>query len=481
MALRFYNTLTRRKQVFRPLRKGEARIYTCGPTVYDYAHIGNFRAYMLSDLLRRYLEWKGFRVKQVMNITDVGHMTIDDAADSRGEDKIEKRAREERKTPREIADFYTEAFLRDWRTLNLKEPMARPRATGHVRGMIGVIKQLIRNGHAYEANGSVYFHVPGFPRYGRLSGNTIRQLKAGAGGRVGHNPEKKNQLDFALWVSNPRHMMQWRSPWGRGYPGWHIECSAMSMELLGKTLDIHTGGEDNIFPHHECEIAQSEGATGKAFVRCWMHTRHLVVEGRKMSKRLGNFYRLRDLLEKGHDPMAIRYLLLSAHYRTRLNLTEKSLHAAENTVKRIKAFVQDMSGHKPCKPVKSKRIDGYIRTAREKFERAMDDDLGMPDALPAVFSFMSRVYRERDAGRLSREDASRAYGFMIDIDRVLGLGLERVPVREEIPDDVRLMADERENLRKRGDFSKADAIRQSIRRKGFVIEDTPRGPRIRRA
>jgi cysteinyl-tRNA synthetase len=482
MVLKFYNTLGKRKQSFRSLKKGEVSMYNCGPTVYDYAHIGNFRTYMFADLLRRYLEWKGFKVKQVMNITDVGHMTEDDVADASGEDKIEKKAREQRKSPREIASFYTKVFLEDWRKLNMLEPMARPVATEYVKDMIRVIEMLIKNGNAYEVNGSVYFHVPSFPKYGRLSGNTIEQLKAGAGGRVERNPEKRNQLDFSLWVRNPKHLMQWGSPWGRGYPGWHIECSAMSMKLLGKTIDIHTGGEDNIFPHHDCEIAQSECANKKPFVKYWMHSRHLKVEGKKMSKSLGNFYRLDDLLEKGFSPEAVRYLLMSAHYRTKLNLTEKGLNASEATVKRFREFVQAMATHTPGKSVKgSKKVDGYIKAAREGFEKAMDDDLGIPDALAAVFRFMTRVNRDRDAGKLSRGDASKAYGFMIDIDRVLGLGLENLPTRESVPDEVKLLAEEREQLRKSRDFKGADGIRDRIRKRGFVVEDTPQGPVLKKA
>ena len=481
MVLKFYNTMSRRKESFRTLKKGVVTMYNCGPTVYDYAHIGNFRTYMFADLLRRYLEFSGYKVDQVMNITDVGHMTEDDVADAHGEDKIEKKAREQKKDPKEIAGFYTGVFLDDWKRLNMREPMARPVATGFVKEMTGIIETLISKGHAYEANGSVYFHVPSFPEYGKLSGNTIEQLKAGAGGRVEDNPDKKNPLDFALWVHNPRHIMQWDSPWGRGYPGWHIECSAMSMKLLGKTIDIHTGGEDNIFPHHDCEIAQSECANSKPFVRYWMHSRHLKVEGRKMSKSLGNFYRLGDLLEKGFSSEAVRYLLLSAHYRTKLNMTENSLKAAEATVKKIQSFVQDMASHTPGKPVKaSKKIDGYIKTAIDGFKKAMDDDLGISDALAAVFSFMTRVNRERDAASLSSKDASMVYGFMIDIDRVLGLGLKNLPVRADVPEEVALMADERDQLRKNKDFEGADIIRDQLRKKGFIVEDTPEGPVIKK-
>ncbi len=481
MALKFYNTMAKKKQVFRPLRKGEVRLYNCGPTVYDYAHIGNFRAYVFADILRRYIEWKGYRVLQVMNLTDVGHMTMDDVADSTGEDKIEKKAREEKKDPWQISSFYAGAFFEDIKKLNIKPAMAYPKATEHVKEMIKLAEKLIKNGHAYVSNNSVYFDVTSFPEYGKLSGNTLKNLKAGAGGRVEDNPDKRGPFDFALWVHNPRHTMQWDSPWGRGYPGWHIECSVMSIKMLGETLDIHTGGEDNIFPHHDCEIAQSEGATGKTFVRYWMHTRHLLVEGKKMSKSLGNFFTLRDLLKKGNDPTAIRYLLLSAHYRTKLNFTEKGLKAASNTLNKIRAFVQDMASHKPPGPVKGSRIDGIIRDTRENFEKAMDDDLGISDALSAIFSLITRVNRERDAGRLSREDAGKAYGFMIDIDRVLGLGLDELPMGSGVPDEIMLMANEREQLRKEKNFGEADKIRDAIKKKGFVVEDTPGGPMVRKA
>jgi cysteinyl-tRNA synthetase len=435
----------------------------------------------LSDLLRRYLEWKGFAVKQVMNITDVGHMTHDDMADSMGEDKIEKRARQQRKSPAELVSFYKNAFLKDWKTLNMIEPFSRPHATHFIKPMISLINKLVKKGHAYEANGSVYFHVPSFTRYGRLSGNTIKQLKTGAGGRVDINPEKRNQLDFALWVRNPDHLMQWDSPWGRGYPGWHIECSAMNMSLLGETIDIHTGGEDNIFPHHECEIAQSECSSGKKFVKYWMHARHLMIEGKKMSKSLGNFYRLDDLIGKGFSPEGIRYLLISAHYRSGLNMTEKSLKSAEATVKKIKAFVKDMASHSPGKIANNKRVDGYLREARNGFEKALDDDLGIPDALAGVFSLMTRINRDKDAGKLSRNDASKAYGFMIDLDRVLGLGLANLKTRESIPQEIRLLSAQREQFRKQKKFNEADRIRERIAEAGYVLEDTPSGPRIRKA
>lgn len=479
--LRFYNSLTKRKEVFRPLKKGEVRMYNCGPTIYDYAHIGNFRAYVFADLLRRYLEWKGYEVHQVMNLTDVGHMTEDDIADAKGEDKIEKKAREQKKDPWEISSFYAKAFFEDRDRLNIKPATKHPKATEFVKEMIRITEKLIRNGHAYESNGSVYYDISSFPAYGKLSGNSLEELKAGAGGRVEDNPDKKDPLDFALWKRDPKHIMQWDSPWGRGFPGWHIECSAMSTKLLGDSLDIHTGGVDNIFPHHECEIAQAEGATGKKFVRYWLHTGYLIVEGKKMSKSLGNFYTLRDLLKKGHDPMAVRYLLQSAHYRTSLNFTMKALKASEKTLQNTRSFFQEMASHNPGKAVKGSKIDSFIKGARDGFEKAMDDDLGISDGLSSIYRFISKVNSERDAGRLSREDASKVYGFMIDIDRVLGLGLEKVPIKVTLTEEVKLLVKSRERLRKEKKFKEADKIRSEIRKKGFEIEDTPQGPKIRKA
>jgi len=480
MAMRFYNTISRRKEAFRPLEKGNVKMYNCGPTVYDYAHIGNFKTYMFSDILRRYLEWMGYKVKQVMNITDVGHMTQDDVADARGEDKIEKKARQEKTTPKDIADFYTDAFLKDWKDLNMLEPFLRPRATDYIKEMISIIGTLIKKGHAYESNGSVYFQVASFKDYGKLSGNTIEELKAGAGGRVDDNADKKNPLDFALWVHNPKHIMQWDSPWGRGYPGWHIECSAMSMRLLGKTLDIHTGGEDNIFPHHDCEIAQSESANEEKFVRYWMHTRHLKIDGKKMSKSLGNFFKLDDLLKKGYSAEAVRYVLMSAHYRTKLNMTEKSLKDATITLERISNFVKDMANHKPKDAKDNPKADSYIKEAKKGFVKALDDDLNMPDALACIFTMMSQVNKAKDECMLSSADASKVYGFFIDIDKVLGLRLSEIKISEDIPSDIMLLAQQRDSSRKAKDFKEADRIRDDLADKGFIVEDTMDGPKVKR-
>src|ERR1041385_8225489 len=294
-------------------------MYNCGPTVYSYAHIGNFATFLLADLLRRYLEYSGLEVLQVMSITDVGHLTDDALADGRGEDKLERKAREEKKDPWQIARFYEDAFQRDRRLLNILPAHHYPRATEHVPEMIEMIGDLLEKRLAYQAGGQVYFEISRFPQYGILSGNTPQELLAGA--RVEEDPEKRSPLDFCLWKKDSRHIMQWDSPWGRGFPGWRIECSAMSRKYLGPIFDVHTRSEENIFPHHECEIAQSSGGEGRIFSRYWLHRRHILVDGRKMSKWEGNFYTLSDLLEKGFRGSQVRYALMAGHYRATLNFT----------------------------------------------------------------------------------------------------------------------------------------------------------------
>ncbi|RLJ09766.1 MAG: cysteine--tRNA ligase [Candidatus Aenigmatarchaeota archaeon] len=501
--MRFYNTMTKKKEVFKPLEKGVVRMYNCGPTVYDYAHIGNFRAYIFADVLRRYLEYKGYKVMQVMNITDVGHMTIDDVAEGQGEDKIEKKAREEKKDPWEIAEFYIKAFLEDSEKLNLLEPMKRPRATEHIEDMIKLIEKLIEKGYAYVVNGSVYYDVTKFKDYGKLSGNTIDKLEAGK--RVEVNPEKRHWFDFALWIRNPKHIMQWDSPWGKGYPGWHIECSAMSMKYLGETLDIHTGGEDNIFPHHECEIAQSEGATGKTFVRYWMHTRHLMVNGRKMSKSLGNYYTLRDIIKLGYSPRAFRYLIFSANYRTKLNFTLDALKSAEETLKKIDDFVGKVKALSDRGNAR-KDVINLVEKTRNKFESAMDDDLNTSEAMAAVFDFMAEINKMINQNQLTGADARVVYEFMLSLDKVFGLSLDDVPAWYMLSKDsepvenleeafknleealkqkdmkkanilIGNIIKTREEYRKKKEWNKADSIRSSLKKLNVVVEDTPEGPR----
>jgi cysteinyl-tRNA synthetase len=330
MVLTFHNTLTKRKEPFRPLEAGRVRMYNCGPTVYGRAHIGNFRTYLFADILRRWLEYRGFEVRQVMNITDVGHLT-DDADD--GEDKLEVQARKEGRDPWQISRAYTEMFLADIVELGLRPAVSYPRASEHISEMLAIVEKLLREGYAYQVDGDVYFEVSKFPAYGRLSGNKIADLDAGA--RIEVREEKRHPADFALWKSDPHHIMKWESRFGPdGFPGWHIECSAMAMKHLGERIDVHTGGEDNIFPHHECEIAQSEAFTGKPFANYWIHAKFLQVDGGKMSKSLGNVYNLDDVLEKGFSPRALRFCLIRGHYRQPLNFTwdilKESAAALEN-------------------------------------------------------------------------------------------------------------------------------------------------------
>lgn len=479
--LKLYNTLTKKKEAFRPLRGKEVSMYTCGLTVYDYAHIGNLRAFLFADLLRRYLEYRGFRVRHVMNFTDVGHMTQDDVADSAGEDKMEVAAKREDKTPLEIADYYIKCFLEDSQMMGLLEPSVRPRATAHIEEMVKIIKGLVRKKYAYITDGSVYFDVAKFRKYGLLSGNTISKLVAGA--RVEVNPQKKNPYDFALWIRNPKHMMQWDTPWGRGYPGWHIECSAMGMKHLGKMLDIHTAGEDNIFPHNECEIAQSEAYSGRKFVNYWLHARHLLVNGEKMSKSLGNYYTLRDLVKKRYSPRAIRYLLLSAHYRTKLNFTEEALNAAENTLQSIGEFIANLRGVRSGKY--NYGINEKLKRLKKDFVSAMDDDLNISPALSRIFNFVKECNKLVEKGLIDQGNAKDIYAAMMDFDRVLGLDLHLVSsgwlTIDEAPSGVRELILKREQYRSMRDFKKADAIRKSMDEQyGIIIEDTPRGMRWRR-
>jgi cysteinyl-tRNA synthetase len=484
VALVLYNTLTRRKDPFEPLEAGRVRMYNCGPTVYSYAHIGNFATFLLADLLRRCLEYSGVEVRQIMNITDVGHLTDDSHADGRGESKIEKKAREEKKDPWELARFYEDAFHRDRKALNLLDAERYPRATEHIPEMIALIEELLEKGLAYEAGDQVYFEIAKFPQYGILSGNTIDELIAGAGERVEEDPHKRNPLDFTLWKKDPRHIMQWDSPWGRGFPGWHIECSAMSRKYLGEVFDIHTGGEDNIFPHHECEIAQSSGGTGRIFARYWLHRRHILVDGKKMAKREGNFYTIADLIGRGFTGPEIRYALMSANYRTQLNFSLDGLGAAREALRRMANFIDDMRGRpEVAAPEDVRAIEDLAAAADRGFRAALDDDLNISGALAAVFDFI------RDANKTARTRKGGEAGIrrLLEWDRVLGVlqpsqaeagpaaggaGQGRID-----PKEVDRLLAEREAARKGKDFRKADEIRKLLLEKGVTIKDTPQGTR----
>lgn len=472
--LKFYSALTKKKEIFKPLKKGIVTMYNCGLTVYDYAHIGNLRAFMFADILRRHLEYKGFTVKQVMNFTDVGHMFEDVDI---GEDKMEAAAEKEKKDPWSIAKFYIKAFLEDSQKMNFEEPMVRPKATDHINEMIELTQKLIKKGYAYVVNGSVYFDVAKFKEYGKLSGNTIEKLKLGAGGRVEFNPDKRNQFDFALWINDPKHIMNWKSPWcEKGYPGWHIECSVMAMKYLGETIDIHTGGVDNLFPHHENEIAQSEAATGKKFVNYWLHNEHLLVEGGKMAKSLGNFYTLRDLIAKGYDPKAVRYLLMSTHYRQQLNFTFEGLEATKNALDRLINFVyrlMDADG-RGCR----EKIRALMNDVQRRFEEAMDDDLNISVALAALFDFVREVNKLLDDNVLSKEEAEEVHELMMRFDKVLGV-IGEIKGKEKLPKEAEELICKREEARKAKDWEAADKIREQLRSMGIIIEDTSQGVKWR--
>jgi cysteinyl-tRNA synthetase len=468
MGIRLFNSLSGAKEDFTPLVAGRVSMYNCGPTVYDYAHIGNFRSFLMADLLRRLFEARGFVVRQVMNITDVGHMTVDDLRDT-GEDKMAVAARRLGKEPLEVARFFEQAFFTDIETLNFRKAEAYPRATESIPGMIALIERLMAKGHAYAIGGNVYFDLSTFPRYGRLSGNTVEQLKAGA--RLDPNPEKRHPADFALWKTDPGHVMQWDSPWGRGFPGWHIECSVMAMDLLGETIDIHTGGEDNRFPHHECEIAQSEAATGRPFARTWLHARHFLVNGEKMSKSAGNFYTLRDVLAMGHEPMAVRLALLSVQYRSPMNLTLDLFSEAAKNLGRVRDLLGKL-GPDPAVPDRPE-VRAAAAKARAEFDAAVDDDLNVSPARAALLGLVTDVNR---AGvPVSPGDAAAVREAVAAMDAVLGLALSDAPREESIEAEVARLIEARAEARRRRDFAEADRIRKDLASRGILLEDTPRG------
>jgi len=453
--LKIYNTLTRKKEVFKPIKNKKIGLYTCGPTVYDYDHLGHAWNYTQADVLRRVLEYDGYKVKHVMNITDVGHLTSD--ADE-GEDKMEKSAREKKKTVWEIADYFTKIYFQNRQKLNLLEPHIVCKATDHISEMIKLIRKLLKKGYAYKINDGIYFDVKKFPKYGRLSGNTLRKLKAGA--RIEINPQKHHPADFALWKFSPKgakRQMEWLSPWGVGFPGWHIECSAMSIKYLGESFDIHTGGEDNIFPHHESEIAQSEAATGKKFVNYWFHPRFLKIEGEKMSKSLKNFYTLADIEKRGISPLALRYLFLTGHYRSQFNFTWDGLNAAQSALYKLyenTSLLKTSSG----------KVD---KNYKAKFLQALNDDLNMPKAISIVWQLVKDK-------KINEGDKRKT---LLDFDKVLGLNLAKIK-KVIIPPRVKKLIAQREIFRKRQNWKAADEVRIEIQKLGYRLEDTKEGPRI---
>jgi len=469
MPLVLHNTLTRRKEPFVPVSPGRVRMYNCGPTVYSPAHIGNFRSFLFADVLRRWLEVSGHAVTQVMNITDVGHARDDDP--DFGEDKLDAAARREKLDPLAIADKYAALFLTDLDKLGIQRAHHHPRATQYIPQMIAIIQRLIETGHAYVAGHDVYYSVPSFPAYGRLSGNTGDDLVAGA--RVEVREEKRDPRDFALWKSDPHHLMQWDSPWGKGFPGWHIECSAMSRALLGEgTLDIHTGGEDNVFPHHECEIAQSEGAFGQTFVKYWLHARFLQVDGGKMSKSLGNLYTVGQLEELGHAPVAVRFALVRGHYRQVLNFTMDGLRQAAADVRRLRLFAEAMA-EAAAGAAPPAAAPAWLTEAVGKFDAAMDDDLNLSAALDGVFSLLGEANRHAARGA----EAAAALATLLRFDRVLGV-LPAAPATLDA--EVEALIAQRDAARAARDWKTADALRARLADMGIELLDGKQGARWRR-
>jgi cysteinyl-tRNA synthetase len=454
--VKFFNTLTRTKEEFVPLKPPDVGLYTCGPTVYNYVHIGNLRAFAFEDLLRRYLEYKGFTVDHVMNITDV-------------EDKIIRTVREKAEPLQKFTELYTQEFFRDLKTLNIKRAQRTPRATESIPEIIALIEKLVASKHAYVGDdGSVYYSIKSFPEYGKLAHLKLDDLQQGA--RVDHDEyAKENVADFALWKAwkEADGDVKWDSPWGPGRPGWHIECSAMSMKHLGETFDVHCGGEDLIFPHHEDEIAQSEAATGKLFVRYWLHNAHLLVEGKKMSKSLGNFYTLRDLLVKGWTGREIRYALISAHYREQLNFTFDGLQAARSALQRMDEFLSKLQEIASATPK-----DQPVALVSQ-FEAALDDDLNISGALGVIFEFI----REGNRRTVSPDEAAGILAVWKRFDDVLGFGM---PVKSDVPTEVLQLVEERQAARKAKNFKRSDEIRDQLTKQGWGIEDTPKGPRAKR-
>jgi cysteinyl-tRNA synthetase len=507
MGLKLYNSLTRKKEEFKPLKKGKVGIYVCGPTVYDHAHLGHAKSYVSFDCLVRYLKYLCYDVTYVQNITDVGHL-LGDA--NEGEDRMLVAAAREHKHPMAVAEVYTRSFFEDMDALNCVRPDISPRASGHIVEQIELVKKLLEKGCAYEANGSVYFDISKFEDYGKLSGRNIEEMQAGA--RVEVSPDKKHPADFALWKkAEPNHIMQWPSPWGMGFPGWHLECSVMSTKYLGQPFDIHGGGLDNKFPHHECEIAQAEAATGKQFVKYWVHNNMVTVDGQKMSKSLNNFITLKqafsnstepkhERLSRKYDPLAIRQLILNSHYRSPLDFSDEALHAAQSGYEKITATVIEVIRRENSAPEggPDRNVTQELEKLKEKFETAMNDDLNTSIALSVIFELV------RLADKLL-EDSNTTQGTLKAVDDLftkLGgdcLGIVKVRRRDttiaiptlrlnaslhepninvdntNVDTLIEIIISERNEARKKKNFAKADELRAKLDEIGVILEDKPDG------
>ena len=457
MDIYFYNTLTKKKEKFEPIQNDEVKIYSCGPTVYKNATIGNMRTNLFQDTLRRVLKYNGYKLKHVMNITDVGHLVSDG---DEGEDKMLKSAREEHKTPLEIAEYYTKLFFADLERLNIEKPEIICKATDHIKEMLELVQKIMERGYAYETSTAIYFDVSKLDEYGILSGINLEEQKSGA--RVEVDKEKRNPYDFALWIKAPEnHLMKWDSPWGQSYPGWHIECSAMSTKYLGEVFDIHTGGIDLIPTHHENEIAQSKGACGKIPAHYWMHGEYLLINGGKMSKSLGNVYLLDDIISRGYDPLTYRLFNFSCHYKGKLNFTWEGMNSAAVSLKRLReGYQKHLVGN-------AEVSDEIINDMENRFHQAINDDLNMPLAMSVVWEAIKYLEKSNKIAKLLEK-----------FDTVLGLKIAEKKQEKEIPQEILELVEQRKQARAEKNWAESDRLRDLIAEKGYNIKDTKDGAQI---
>ena len=456
MDIYFYNTLTKQKDLFKPIEEGKVKIYSCGPTVYKDATIGNMRTNLLNDTLRRVLKYNGYELKHVMNITDVGHLVSDG---DEGEDKMLKSAREEHKSPLEIAEHYTKLFFRDLERLNIETPEVVCKATDHIKEMLEMVQKIMKNGYAYETSTAIYFDVSKLDKYGILSGINLNDQKAGA--RVDIDPEKRNPYEFALWIKAPaNHLMKWDSPWGPSYPGWHIECSAMSTKYLGEEFDIHTGGIDLVPTHHENEIAQNKGACGKNPAHYWIHGEYLLINGGKMSKSLGNTYLIDDIIARGYSPLAYRLFNYSCHYRGKLNFTWEGIESANTSLIRLReGYQKHLNGN-------SNVSDEIIADMENRFHQAINDDMNMPLALSVVWEAVKYPEKSPKIAQLLKK-----------FDTVLGIKIDEVQ-ETKLPQEILDLVEERKQARSDKNWSESDRLRDLIAEKGYVVKDTKDGTEV---
>ena len=472
MPIRLFNTLTKKREVFKPLKNKEVKMFVCGLTVYDYIHLGNVRTYAFYDTLTRFLRHSGYKVTYIQNVTDVGHLL------DTGEDRMLKKAREEKKHPTEIADFYYKHELEMFQRLRIQKPDMMPKATDHIKEIIEQVKKILENGYAYVANGSVYFDVSRFKDYGKLSRRKPEELIPGA--RAELREEKRHPADFALWIrATPEHIMKWNSPWSEGYPGWHIEDTAIAMKYFGPQYDIHGGAIELAFPHHEAEIAQAEATTGiKPYVKYWVHAGLLTINGQRMGRSMGNMITVMDALRK-YSPETIRMWIASTHYRKPLDYNEKDLEAAKAKVERIVSSLQRVRDCMGKPTTRGRTFSGRIETLKKDFFKAMEKDMNTPLALTHLFKIISLVNRQIDAKEFSKEDLKEAEGAV----RELGEFFQIIPeLREEkVPEEVNNLVMQREEARQRRDWARADILRGQIRKLGYLVEDTKEGPRVKKA